>query len=198
MKKIIAVLCAFTLAAGIASAQGVLDAFKGLVDVIAPKPNDVDVTGEWTYNGCAIGTMGDNVLSNLAGAAAAVPLEKKIDEALSKVGIKPGIATLSFNSDNTFCLKCGKIKIPGTWSQEGSKVVISFGKLISFLKIEGTAKTSANGINVMFPADDFIDFVDKVMKQVAKITNNTTISTITSLAAQIDGVAIGFKMAKVA
>ena len=48
------------------------------------------MTGTWTYSGSAVEFESDNLLMKAGGAAAATMAENKLNEQLSKVGIKEG------------------------------------------------------------------------------------------------------------
>ena len=204
MKKIIVILSALALFATAANAQtSWLDSF---LKVATEKVGDViggttvvssafDIKGTWKYQGVAIGASSDDILSSLATNAGAATVEKKCDELLVKAGIKPGIASLSFNSDGSFTLNAGKLNIPGTWTKEGTKLTINFAKLFTF-KLVGTIKTTSNGCNLLFPADKFLTFIQKVLETVNKVANNATLTSVQQTLAQVKGLQLGFKLAK--
>ena len=203
MKKIIVILSALVLCATAANAQSWLDSF---LKIATEKVGDVitgtttvssafDIKGTWQYQGVAIGASSDNILSSLATNAGASTVEKKCDELLAKAGIKPGAAVLCFNNDGSFTLKAGTINIPGTWTKEGTKLTINFAKLFTF-KLVGTVKTTTGGCNILFPADKFVAFIQKVLEAVNKVANNATITSIQQTLASVQGVQLGFKLAK--
>ncbi len=203
MKKIIVILSALVLCASAANAQSWLDsllkvATEKVGDVISGKTaatSTFDIKGTWNYQGVAIGASSDNVLASLATSASTGTIEKKCDELLAKAGIKPGIAVLKFNDDGSFTLNAGKINIPGTWTKEGSKLTINFAKLFTF-KLVGTIKTTTDGCQILFEADKFVNFVEKVLEVVNKVANNSTLTAVQSALANVNGVQLGFKLAK--
>ena len=68
------------------------------------------MTGTWTYSGSAVEFESDNLLMKAGGAAAATMAENKLNEQLSKVGIKEGQMSFTFNADSTFTSTVGKRK----------------------------------------------------------------------------------------
>ena len=66
------------------------------------------------------------------GAAAATMAENKLDEQLSKVGIKAGQMNFTFNADSTFSAKLGTRDLKGTYSYDASsqQVKMKFAKLM--------------------------------------------------------------------
>ena len=77
--------------------------------------NTVDMTGTWSYTGSAIEFESDNLLMKAGGAVAATTAEAKLDEQLSKVGIKPGQMSFTFAADSTFNVKLGAKTLKGTY-----------------------------------------------------------------------------------
>ena len=200
MKKIIVILSALTLCATAANAQ---DWLKDFLKVATEKVGDVisgkssatafDIKGTWNYQGVAIGATSDNVLASVAASASTGTIEKKCDELLAKAGIKPGLAKFNFNDDGSFTLNAGKVNLPGTWTKEGDKLTINFAKLFTF-KLVGTIKQNANGCEILFQADKFVNFIQKVLEVVNKVANNSTISAVQTALSSVDGVKLGFKL----
>ena len=203
MKKIIVILSALVLCATAANAQSWLDSFLKVAtekvgDVItgtSVASNAFDIKGAWKYQGVAIGASSDNVLASLAASTSTSSIEKKCDELLAKAGIKPGAATLKFNDDGSFTLNAGKVNLPGTWTKEGSKLTINFAKLFTF-KLVGTIKTTSEGCQLLFDADKFLSFIQKVLDAVNKVANSATLTYVQQAIANVNGLKLGFKLAK--
>lgn len=211
MKKIIAIAAATLLLATAANAQGgFLGALKSVTSSVSSESatsiintvlgtvasQAIDLKGTWTYQGVAVAADGENVLKNLAANAAMSTVEGKLDENLAKIGIKPGIATITFSNDYNFSLVSGSIKVNGTWEQEGNRVVLKFGKLYNFLTMEGMVKGSANSCEILFDASKFTTFAQKVIDIVSKISSNSLLATVSQLINQVDGMKAGFKITK--
>ena len=94
MKKVLAIAAAAMMFASAASAQNLGSLLGGLGSALGNGKlgdtvskviygytgnlNAVDLPGNWTYTGSAVSFGGDNVLSNVAGAAASGTVESKI------------------------------------------------------------------------------------------------------------------------
>ena len=212
MKKIIIIAASLVLAASAANAQsGFFNALKTVTSglntdsasniinsvlgtVAGTQP--VELAGTWTYQGCAVAADGENALKNIAANAAMSTVESKLDAGLAKVGINPGVATLTFSTDYNFTLTAGKININGTWEQDGNRVVLKFGKLYNYLTMTGTAKKTTNGCEILFDASKFTTFAQKVIDVVSKIASNSLLATVSSLISQVDGMKAGLKLSK--
>lgn len=203
MKKIIIILSALTIGATAANAQDWLNSFlktatEKVGDVVVGSnavSSAFDIKGNWKYQGVAMGAASDNVLASIASSAGAGTIEKKCDELLAKAGIKPGIASFSFNSDGSFTLNAGKVNIPGTWTKEGTKLTLNFAKILNF-KLVGTIKQTTAGCNILFPADKFVAFVQQLLEALNKVVNSATITSIQQTLANAKDVQLGFKLAK--
>lgn len=212
MKKIIAIAASLVLVASAANAQsGFFNALKNVTSGLSSDSASsiintvlgtvagelpVDLSGTWTYQGCAVAADGENVLKNIAANAAMSSVEAKLDEGLAKVGINPGVATITFAKDYNFTLTAGKINVNGTWEQDGNRVVLKFGKLYNYLTMVGTAKNTTNGCEILFDASKFTTFAQKVIDIISKISSNSLLATVSSLISQVDGMKAGLKLSK--
>ncbi len=84
------------------------DNISKVVNAITGTPETIDMTGTWTYSGSAVEFESDNLLMKAGGAAAATMAENKLNEQLTKVGIKEGQMSFTFNADSTFTSTVGK------------------------------------------------------------------------------------------
>ena len=66
------------------------DNISKVVNAITGTPETIDMTGTWNYKGSAVEFESENLLMKAGGAAAATMAENKLDEQLSKVGLKAG------------------------------------------------------------------------------------------------------------
>ena len=209
MKKFFVSVVALTLAAAGVQAQSFADALKAVAgsagatavsDLLGDalgSLKSVDLTGTWTYKGVATDLSSSETVANIAAKASASSLEAKADDALAKVGIKAGAAQFKFGNDYKFTITTSTGKtINGTWSQKDNGVTLKFGKLYNFLQMDGVVKGTASGCEIVFESSKYLTFVQKVMAVIGQITGNSTISALTSLASSVDGLKLGFKLAK--
>ena len=119
-----------------------------------------------------------------------------MDGYLQKVGIVPGVATITFNSDNTFSISSATKNIAkGTYTYENKELKMKFGKVYNYLSMTGTV-TASTSAQVLFEAGKFLEFAKKAIKVVGAGKDNSTLSTIAGLADQVTGLKLGFDMKK--
>ena len=83
---------------------------ESVLGTVISQTVNVSLPGTWTYAGIASAVDTDNTLTTLAAGAYKENLESKLDGYLQKVGIVPGVANITFNSDNTFSLTLTKTR----------------------------------------------------------------------------------------
>ncbi len=158
---------------------------------------NVSLPGTWTYAGVASAIETENTLTTLAAGAYKEKLESKMDGYLKKVGIVPGVATISFNNDNTFTIASAtKTIASGTYTYENKVLKMKFGKVYNYLSMTGTVTASTSGAQVLFEAGKFLEFAKKAIKVVGAGKDNSTLSTIAGLSDQVTGLKLGFDMKK--
>lgn len=153
--------------------------------------DSVKMVGNWTYSGSSIEFESDNLLSKAGGGVAANAAEKKLDEYLTKVGIKAGNTKFAFAQDSTLTISWnGKVK-KGTYSYDAStkKVTLKFGKLLT-ISPKLTAKSSE--LDLLFEADKLL----KLITYITSKSGNATLQSISSLANNYDGMLLGLALKK--
>ena len=229
MKKIIATLSALVLIASVANAQSGLGGLLGkifgggnqtetttqdngssaastaetllggLLGTVISQVVPVSLPGTWTYCGVASAIETENALTTLAASAYKEKLETKLDGYLQRIGIVPGIATITFNADNTFSIASQTKTIASgtyTYDTKTKAIVMKLGKVYSYMTMEGTVTASTNGAQVLFDANKFLAFAKKAIKVVGAGKDNSTLNTVANLAEQVTGLKLGFDMKK--
>lgn len=208
MKKIFALAAAAVLFAGAASAQGLGSLLGNLgssnigstvskvIYGFTGNLTAVDLPGNWTYTGSAIAFGSDNVLSNVAGAAASGTVESKVNSYLEKIGITAGSMQFTFNEDLTFSCTVRGIPVSGTWKtyEDGNKVQLQFGKNLKYLNLDGKLVATAGGCQMLFNGEKFLSFAKTIMSVIGK--QNATVGAISSLAGNYNDMQIGCTLKK--
>ena len=178
------------------AAEGLLGTLLGTV---ISQAVTVSLPGTWTYNGIASAIETENALTTLAASTYKEKLETKLDGYLQKIGIVPGVATITFNSDNTFAIASATKTIASgtyTYDTQTKNIVMKLGKVYSYMTMEGTVTATTNGAQVLFDANKFLAFAKKAIKVVGAGKDNSTLNTVANLAEQVTGLKLGFDMVK--
>ena len=98
------------------------DNISKVVNAITGNTETIDMTGTWSYKSSAVEFESDNLLMKAGGAAAATMAENKLNEQLSKIGIKDGQMSFTFNADSTFTSTCLLYTSPSPRDTERSRM----------------------------------------------------------------------------
>lgn len=192
----LSLLVALMLTATTAQAQSWSDLFNKdniskVVNAITGNAQSIDMTGTWNYQGSAVEFESDNLLMKAGGAAAATMAENKLDEQLSKIGIKEGQMSFTFNADSTFTSTVGKKKLSGTYSYNASTKQVDL-KYLKLLNLHAKVNCTSNSLELLFKSDKLL----KLMAFIGSKSNSTALKTVSSLADNYDGMMLGFQLEK--
>lgn len=162
--------------------------------VVVPK-----LEGTYNYSGVAVSmtTNDGGVVSNLAGTAAASAVETKVDEYLTKFGIKPGTMSISFyESDMTFVWTIGGFPFNGTFqvTPDMDAITLNFGRSMKFFTMTGSLDLTLDGVKMLFTSDKLTAFLKKALAKLGE--KQTDIGQIAKLASGYDNYKVGFKLAR--
>lgn len=162
--------------------------------VVVPK-----LEGTYNYSGVAVSmtTNDGGVVSNLAGTAASSAVEAKIDEYLTKFGIKPGTMSITFyEADMTFVWTIGGFPLNGTFqvTPEMDAITLNFGRSMKFFTMTGSLDLTLDGVKMLFSSDKTTEFIKRALAKLGE--KKTDIGQIAKLASGYDNYKIGFKLAR--
>ena len=151
-----------------------------------------DLYGTWKYTSTDCVFETENLLKKAGGAVAANKIESEINEQLSKVGIKPGACTFTFNKDKTFKASVGGRNLSGTYALDSKDKTIKFSTLFGLGSMTANVAKSNGKISLLFDSDRLL----KLAALLGSASGNTTISTLSKLAGSYDGMKLGLQMEK--
>lgn len=206
MKKILSIILmagSLCLAGQTASAQSLKDllkkatdneAVKNVVESVTGKTLPVDVKGTWTYSGTAVKLESDDLLKSTAATLAASQVEDKLDEYVSKIGIKAGTFSFTFNEDNTFVATVLGKSFNGTYtlSEDYKTMSLQFGKTIGLKPFTASVSATSTQLNLLFQTDKLLELLGKL----TSTSSNATLKTIGTLVNQYDGMQLGLELQK--
>ena len=162
------------------------DNISKVVNAITGTPETIDMT-----KGSAVEFESENLLMKAGGAAAATMAENKLDEQLSKVGIKAGQMNFTFNADSTFTSTVGKKTLKGTYSYDASAKQVDL-KFLKLLNLHAKVNCSSSSLELLFNSDKLL----KLLAFIGSKSNSTALKTVSSLADNYDGMMLGFELSK--
>lgn len=155
----VAFIVTLLLVSANSQAQSLKDLFnkenvEKVVSAVTGK-NTVDMTGTWSYTGSAIEFESDNLLMKAGGAVAATTAEAKLNEQLSKVGIKPGQMSFTFAADSTFNVKLGAKTLKGTYTYDATEKHVAM-KFVKLINMNAKVNCTSSNMDLLFESDKLL------------------------------------------
>ncbi len=191
-----AFVAAFSMVASNSQAQSLKDLFNKdniskVVNAVTGQTQAIDMTGTWSYDGSAVEFESENLLMQAGGVAAASVAENKLDEQLTKVGIKAGQMSFTFNADSTFTSTVGKRTMNGTYSYNAATKQVSL-KYLKLINLNAKVNCTTESMELLFNSDKLL----KLLAFIGSKSNSTALKTVSSLADSYDGMMVGFELKK--
>jgi hypothetical protein len=182
---------AVTSATGNASANGKSSALQSVANVISSKlvPSSKQIVGTWAYQEPAVMFTSKNALKSAAGSVASATIEKKLQSYLSKVGIKKGKMSITFDDQKNFSIKRGSKDVKtGTYAISDNTVTLTFKGKTQPCKV--TPQLDNGTLVIVMDATSLKNFMGTVAGQISSL------STVTSLLNAYDGMKVGLRLSK--
>ncbi len=157
------------------------------------KIKESTLIGSWKYTQPCVAFESEDILSKVGGAAASEKIQKKLNTALTKAGIKPGKMTITFNEDKTFAFNIGNKSQGGTYAIDGTDVVFTFknGKTArANVKYDALNKK----IQLAMKADKLLDVVSTIATKASAYSSQ--MATVSSLLSNYKGMYLGLEFQK--
>lgn len=167
------------------------DNLSKVVNALTGTTETIDMTGTWSYKSSAVEFESENLLMKAGGAAAASMAENKLNEQLSKIGIKDGQMSFTFNADSTFTSKVGRKTLKGTYSYDPSTQQVDL-KYLRLINLHAKVNCNSNSLELLFNSDKLL----KLMAFIGSKSSSTALKAVSSLADNYDGMMLGFELAK--
>ena len=167
------------------------DVVSGLTTVFSSKKQATaqNIVGTWTYTEPAIVFTSDNLLTKAASKIAANKVENKIQEQLSKYGIKPGAFSITFKEDGTCTEVVNGKTMNGKWTVADSKLKLTIGG-VKALSI--TTQVDGKDMQVVTDATKLLN----LFKTLGAKSSNANIKTVASLMKSVKGMQAGITLRK--
>lgn len=187
------------LVAASAAAQDWKDALKKIATTAVDEATDGKLTefalaGTWNYTGPGIKFEGEDITSQLGGAALEATVTGQLEKAYVLIGLKPGAGSFTFEqSDKSFTAQLGSRELSGTYDYDASTHVVTLhfakGKF-NLGSVEGHAYISGTDLQLVFPITKLVDLVTELGSKISAL------STVSKLLEKYENVYLGFAFSK--
>lgn len=173
-------------------AQGATSLLGSILGAFTNTTNANSIVGTWTYKEPSIQFESSNLLAQAGGAVASQSIVNKIAPYYAKVGIKPGVAKLTLNKDNTCAITLSTKTINGTYTYDSSTGTITVKGATGLKLFTAYASVSLNQLALTLDTTNLLG----MMQNVASKSSNSTLSTLSGLSSSFNGMKTGFLFVK--
>ena len=164
------------------------------------------IEGTWNYEGVACILESENALSEIGGTVVTGQLESKMDEMLSRVGIKSGNCSFVFSKEGACTILVGGYTIEGTYVLVPEEKVINLSFMYGQLNLKANVAYEIQNLNIVFKADKLLNFIKGItsslsnnaageqLQQLSSISQ--TAATLGTLLNSYNGMMLGAKMTR--
>lgn len=198
MKKLLFTAVVLLVAAS-AAAQDWKDALKKIATTAVDEATDGKLTefalsGTWNYTGPGVKFEGEDITSQLGGAALEATVTGQLEKAYALIGLQPGAGSFTFEqSEKNFTAQLGSRELSGTYDYDASTHVVTLhfakGKF-NLGSVEGHAYVSGTDLQLVFPITKLVDLVTELG------SNISALSTVSKLLEKYENVYLGFAFSK--
>lgn len=187
------------LSAATVTAQDWKDALKKIATSAVDEATDGKLTqyalaGTWNYTGPGVKFEGEDIASEIGGAALESTVKEQLEKAYALAGIQSGSGSFTFEqSDSTFTATLGNHELAGTYEFESETHVITlhFAKgRLNLGSFEGHAYVSGTDLLLVFPVTKLVNLATELGSRISSL------STITTLLRKYENVYLGFAFSK--
>ena len=177
------------------TAASTASALGGLLSNIlgsSTKLSESSIVGTWNYTGADCVFESENLLAKAGGAVAANKIESEINSSLSKVGIKQGSCSFTFNSDKTYTANLGGRTISGTYSLDATNKKIKMTYLAGLASMTPRVSMQGGKLCLLMESSKLLT----LMKGVSALSKSSTAGAISSILGNYSGMYVGMQLSK--
>ena len=156
------------------------------------KLSESSIVGTWNYTGADCVFESENLLAKAGGAVAASKIESEINSSLSKVGIKQGSCSFTFNSDKTYTANLGGRTISGTYSLDATNKKIKMTYLAGLASMTPRVSMQGGKLCLLMESSKLLT----LMKGVSALSKSSTAGAISSILGNYNGMYVGMQLSK--
>ena len=148
------------------------------------------IVGTWNYSEPDCVFESENFLAKAGGEVAASKVEAKLVDAYSKVGVKKGTCSFTFNSDGTYTAVIGGYSINGNYTVNSADNTVKMTYLAGIKTVQPKVVLSGNTLSILYPSDKLLTMVSSLSAL------SSQAATLKSVIGSYDGMYLGFKLTK--
>ena len=126
------------------------------------------------------------------GEVAAAKVENTVDGMLSKVGIKPGSCSYTFNSDGTYSAVLGGRTLKGNYTLDAENQKITMHYLAGMAQSTVHIVLRNNTLSLLYESDKLL----KMLTVVSALSNAAALKAVNQLLSSYSGMMVGMQFTR--
>lgn len=176
MKRFVIIALTMVLTSPVFAQSNLLNALKGAATEAVDKATggaltSAAIVSTWNYSAPAVRLQGDSALMNVASAAASAPISTKLGEYFEKVGIKPGLFSITFTKEGDFIVPVKGKQVKGTYTFDAQTHQITFK--VSKISVSAFAYLDGDSLQLLYPADNLVSFISAIGENIQGLSTVT-------------------------
>jgi hypothetical protein len=148
-----------------------------------------NLVGTWSYSAPCVQFESENALSKAGGTVIAEKVESKLDKIYTKVGIKSGTLTFTFDESGSCTYGIGSNLREGTYTFDSDKKMVTITTSLG-RQVNAYVSISGSNMGLTFDASKMLVLFQSVSSKM------TSLATISTIAGQYNGMKVGFEFTK--
>mgnify|MGYP002852016178 CR=1 FL=1 len=180
---------------GIAQAGG--DVLNNILGGLLTKGlTEQSIYGTWVYQSPEVRFESENLLAKAGGQVVAANIERKLESYLTKVGIKKGVTTYTFNEDKTYAITTGgKTISQGTYTFNAKSLTLKMQGTMGLLNQNCTVGMDGTNLCFLYDADKLLSVMNSVGSILGQVSSSVG-SVASVLGDNYKGMKVGLAMSK--
>lgn len=152
--------------------------------------NKQSILGTWTYKGPEVRFESENLLSQVGGTVVSNKIQSTLDGQLSKLGMKAGQSTFTFNNDGTVVATLGNKKTTGKYTYDSKNQTVTMSGAMGLTNATCTVVVQGNVMYLLFDSSKLLSIASSLSGA------SSATSSLSSLLANYKGMKLGWSMTK--
>lgn len=152
--------------------------------------NKQTILGTWSYKASEVRFESENLLSQVGGTVVSNKIQSTLDGQLSKIGMKAGQSTFTFNEDGTVIATLGGKKTTGKYTYDSKNQTITMSGAMGLTNVTANVVVQGNVMYLLFDSSKLLSIASSLSGA------SSTTSSLASLLGNYKGMKLGWSMTK--
>lgn len=144
-----------------------LSLLTNLLGINTVNPNTI--TGTWTYQQPHVSFESSNVLSQIGGEMMGNKISSTLGTYLTKIGLKQGVTTFTFDGKGGMTMTMGGKTTQGTYKLDGNQLTMTGA--LGYTNLTCTVSMAGNQLYMLFDAKTLFNVITKMGSSVGALSN---------------------------